>query len=174
MISRSALKDRGRVAHRVFTFKSSKTAMLSIHRVFTRGSRPHARHDLDVGRTTAVSRFLVTIVGSAQARSCAITSPPKTPKATWTFGLGNTQAVTFSHSGGFSQHRVRVYDKNFPAIEYCSHFFVSHNSPSHADSISVPRGNTGTTVDAVVEVTQFDVTMTIVATDSTDISLVTP
>ena len=39
---------------------------------------------------------------SAQAQTCMITDPTSVPMETWTSGIGASEYVTFSHSGGFS------------------------------------------------------------------------
>ena len=121
-----------------------------------------------------VGLMLLVTTGSGKAQTCDITTPGSTPKVTWTYAPATTKSVTFSHSGGFSYHKIRIYDKNTPSIEYATHTIMSHTANTHTDTIQVPRGVNGTTVAAIVEVTQYDVMGDVVASDEVEIDLTTP
>lgn len=117
-----------------------------------------------------VAASLSLTVASAKAQTtCTITDPTKTPTETW-IALNN-QTVTFSFTGGFSHHRILIYDA--AGTNYFDKVYFTHSASPNTNNLAVPKVTKGSTVACRVEVTLYDTMNQVVADDTTDVNIYT-
>ena len=119
----------------------------------------------------ASSVVLVAFWGtSVRAQTCVITDPTASPIETWIALNGET--ISFTHSGGFSYHQIRIYD-SINGTEYFKKQYYTHTAPSNTNGFSVPVAVVGATRQCKVEVVEFDIMNTPVASDVVNLDIYT-
>lgn len=119
----------------------------------------------------SVATLAISVAPSrVNAQTCDITDPTGSPKETWV--ALNTQAISFTHSGGFSYHDVIITDMNTGVQEFYMRY-LSHTANVVNHTITVPSVVQGSTQPCLLEVKQYDVMGNIVAEDSVELNIFT-
>lgn len=109
----------------------------------------------------------------AQCQAVTISDPTTTPTETWV--VGNGQTVTFTHTSGWTRHKITIFNQANPSVEYSSTTIIPSTNPEY-DNITVPDTGTASQVytSAAVKVECFNAMNTSLGSDTVNVSIYKP